>query len=380
MQISIGYPVHNFLLLVDTTSKYSWLRGTNCTFCSNTENIYDEENSISAIHQEEIGYTTMNDIKGSVSGNIVLDDIKINDFYITKVELLIASEDEFLEFADGVLSLKYPNNNDLISKLLQSGYIKKKILYFDIKDEMTGNLMIGQIPNYIYNDKSKYSICHIRNDINNNWNCVVSHILFDGSYNFYNAVSLDVIVNFSTGITRIYAPLTQIQLFFENYFMKLPNYDEKVCNIKKLTGMQEIFCLKSFLNFEGPPIVFIINGYAYQIPFEDLFEDVYTDSYNRFKLFKVIFVQTPKNEWYFGTVFLKQYETIFDAENNIIGFYGGNKFDFTKFTNEDYEKFCWYNSISVCILFGVVLIPMIYNVYKTTTEKKYLLELAKMNM
>ena len=28
-----------------------------------------------------------------------------------------------------------------------------------------------------------------------------------------------------------------------------------------------------------------------------------------------------KKEWYFGTVFLKQYEIIFNADNTVVGFY-----------------------------------------------------------
>ena len=34
--------------------------------------------------------------------------MKIGDIYVTKVELLIVSEYEYLENADGILSLKYP--------------------------------------------------------------------------------------------------------------------------------------------------------------------------------------------------------------------------------------------------------------------------------
>ena len=366
MQLSIGYPMHNFLLLVDTSSRYTWLRGTNCTFCAYTDNIYDEEASISVIHQEEIPYTTMTDIKGSVSGNILYDDIKIGDFYATKVELLIASEDEYLESADGVLSLKYPkdpsDSRNIINKLYISGYIRQKILYFNYKDELIGTLMIGKIPSYISTDKKDYSTCKIQELYNNNWNCLLTHILLDDNYNFYQASIVDSIAIFSTGIEKIYAPKSTIDIFIENYFKKLPEYEDKKCIIKIISGIHQIYCLKTFLNIEGPSIHFIFNGYAYKIPFEDLFDDVYTDSYNRYKLFKIEFYETEKNEWYFGTVFLKQYETVFDAENKVVGFYGNNKFDFTKYTNEEYEVNCWYNSISVILLFSVVIIPMIYEV------------------
>ena len=51
-----------------------------------------------------------------------------------------------------------------------------------------------------------------------------------------------------------------------------------------------------------------------------------------------------------------------DTDNKIVGFYGNNKFDLIKNTNEEYEVYCWYNSISIFILFSVVIIPMIYTV------------------
>ena len=365
LQLSIGYPQHDFLLLVDTSSKYTWVRGTNCTFCAFTDNIYDEETSISVIHQDEISYTTMSDIKGSVSGNILYDDIKIGDFYATKIELLVASEDEYQESADGVLSLKYPKDpNDvrnILNKLYLSGFIKKKILYFNFKDEMAGILKIGSIPDYITNDKKNYSTCHI-NDNNNNWNCLITHILLDDNFNFYLANVIDANAIFSTGLEKIYVPKDNLDLFINNYFKSFPNYDEKSCSVKVISGIHQIYCLRNFLNIKGPSIHFIMNGYAYRISFDDLFEDVYTDSYNSYKLFKIEFYETEKNEWYFGTIFLKQYEVVFDAENKLMGFYGDNKYDFTKYTNEDYEEYCWYNTVSVILLFLVIIIPMIYDV------------------
>ena len=365
LQLAIGYPQHNFLLLVDTSSKYTWVRGTNCTFCAYTDNIYDEEASISVIHQDEISYTTMTDIKGSVSGNILYDDIKIGDFYATKVELLVASEDEYQESADGVLSLKYPKEpNDvrnILNKLYLSGFIKKKTLYFNFKDEMAAILKIGTIPDYIINNKKNFSTCHIRDD-NKNWNCLISHVLLDDSYNFYLANVIDATAIFSTGLEKIYIPSSNLNLFINNYFKSFPNYNEKSCTVKVLSGIHQIYCLRNFLSTKGPSIHFIMNGYAYSISFEDLFEDVYTDSYNSYKLFKIEFYETEKNEWFFGTVFLRQYEVVFDAENKLMGFYGDNKYDFTKYTNEDYEVVCYYNTISVILLFLVIIIPMIYDV------------------
>ena len=365
LQLSIGYPTHSFLLLVDTSSKYTWVRGTNCTFCAYTDNIYDEEASISVIHQEDIPYTTMTDVKGSVSGNILYDDIKIGDFYATKIELLVASEDEYQESADGVLSLKYPkDSNDvrnIVNKLYLGGFIKNKILYFNFKDEMVGNLMIGKVPDYINSNSKIYSTCRI-NDYNNNWNCLMTHLLLDDNYNFYQASVIDATAIFSTGLEKIYVPRNTLDLFINNYFKNFPNYNDKSCIIKILSGIYQIYCLRSFLNIKGPSIHFIMNGFAYRVPYDELFEDVYTDSYNSYKLFKIEFYETEKNEWLFGTIFLKQYEVVFDADKKIMGFYGENKYDFTKYTNEKYEEYCWYNTISVFLLFLVIVIPMIYNV------------------
>ena len=152
---------------------------------------------------------------------------------------------------------------------------------------MTGTLMIGKIPQNILNDKKNYSTCHIQELQNKNWNCLVTHILFDDNYNFYQATVIESIDIFSTGLEKIYAPKNNIELFINNYFKNLPDYDDKKCITKVISRIHQIYCLKSFLNIEGPSIYFIFNENAYRIPFEDLFDDIYTDSYNRFKLFKI---------------------------------------------------------------------------------------------
>jgi hypothetical protein len=376
--LSIGYPSQSFLLLLDTSSDYTWVRGNNCTFCSYTENIYDEKNSISSIITE-IPYTTIVDIRGSVSGKIILDDIKIGEYYCNKLEILLASEDEFLDLADGVLGMDIMNktgaNNLIISKLYKSGSIKNMIFSINVKEELNASLTIGEIPKYIKENKNNYSVCKVRIVKNKsyNWNCLISHIIFDNDFNYYQAISIDVIVNFSTGVSGIYIPLNYIDLFINNYFHTFINYDNKKCIIKKISNTQKILCLTNFINEnENKNIYFILNGFAYNVPFEDLFDDIYNDNYNNYKVFKIEFTDTPRNEWYFGTVFLKQYEIVFDGEKLEIGFYNGFRYDFTKFTNDNHESFCWYNFISIVLLMSVLLIPIFQTIWKNKMSENKL--------
>ena len=110
------------------------------------------------------------------------------------------------------------SNNLIISKLYQNGSIKHRIFSINIQEEMSGSLTIGEIPYYILNDKDNYSTCKIRNE-NNNWNCLVTHVLFGDDFDFYNAIKLnDAITNFSTGVNGIYIPINLIDIFLENFF------------------------------------------------------------------------------------------------------------------------------------------------------------------
>ena len=54
-----------------------------------------------------------------------------------------------------------------------------------------------------------------------------------------------------------------------------------------------------------------------------------------------------------------------------VGFYSKNKYDFTKFTNEHYESFCWYNTISILVLLFILVGPMIFTLYnqKVNSDK-----------
>ena len=334
------------------------------------ENIYDVETSISSIYPTGLPSITITDLRGTISGEFVYDDVKLEQFYSPKFKFLMVNEDDFLDIADGMFGLNFENNSNqvvdnqnIISKLYYNNQIKKQIFTFNIKDEMRASFSIGEMPKYIKNNKLNYSTCKMRNGIGSIWNCYVTHILFDENYDFYNAIQLDnIIANFATGFSNIYLPLKFLDLFMNNYFKTFPNYNKDSCIIKKFSKSKNILCQNTFLNTNGSSIHFIINGYAYKIPFDELFDDIFSDSYGTYKIFKITFMDTPNNEWFLGTVFMKQYEMVFDAEKKVVGFYGGFKYDFTKLSNENIEEYCPYNTIVVIFLALLMIIPSIQTV------------------
>ncbi len=295
---------------------------------------------------------------------------------------LIVNEDDYLDGVDGKLGFGYGGVSDaaggvnfsILDKLKENNQIKDRIFSLQLHDELSTSIFIGKIPTYIQNNLSNLTNCNINTTLNS-WNCQVSHILVGSEMNFYKAIPVHKFAIFSSIKNDFIIPPEFIQFFIKEYFEQYPGYESKFCYVKPDGRKMFILCnMKYFDINKAPMLSFIMNGFAYNIPAQDLFEQLFSDAYNQYYFFKIVFMETPDSQWVLGTNFLRQYEVVFNKETNQIGFFNGPKQDLTKFTGDRKEFICWYNFFVYLFLFSLVGSSMGYMIYKKRKETEYMIK------
>lgn len=404
----IGHPEKQFTLLIDTVSPLTWLRTVPCqsntigctiNTAANAESISTYLHKIK-IKNQHTSTTTIHHNFGSISGEIAVDDVKLGGtLQASKLELLIITNDnnnnnettassyaniQFDTNIAGVIGLDNTlSQQSVIYNLYQSKQINHNIFTLRLNNNNNSNtplFSIGAIPNYILTDKPNYSTCKTRNK---HWNCKLTHLLFGNDYNFYKAIAINdaiAVASFSSALPNIYVHLRYFNTFIEEYFEMYFNNNN--CLIVKDIHINttNVVCPKEDFphDLHKACINFIFNGFAYKVPFVDLFEDADNTKYAAYKLFKVEFTDMLNDsEWVFGVVFMKQNEMVFDAETGVVGFYGGDKFDFVKYTNENIENVCLYNIFALVALVCAVVGPIAVNIWRKKKNNDYLTTLAR---
>lgn len=370
VQVSIGYPPQKFLLLFDINSDYTWLRGSKCLQCTYSK-LFNENESQTLIKTNIT--KKWQDYNQNINGEIVYDYLNIKIFSASNMPFIVVNEDYYLDGVDGVLGFGYGKENEInfsvLDKLKENNQIKNRIFSIKNNDEVSRSLHLGVLSSHINQNNLTY--CNINLTIPQ-WNCKISHLFVGSDVNFYKAVSLNVNAIFSTVIKNIVVPNKFLQFFLQNYFEKYPNYESKFCYIKPDGKKNYILCNIKYFDLNlAPMISFIINGYAYKIQSFYLFEQLFSDAYNQFYLFKIVFVDNQA-DWILGNHFLKLFEIVFNKDTNQVGFYGGLKYDLTKFTRDRSEYICFYNYFVIFLIVFLISFSMGYIYYKKKQEQKIL--------
>lgn len=332
LNISLGTPPQTFPVHIDTTTSISWVPSTFCTNCNSTIRFNESQSSsvkgtnksVEIDHQD-------GDVKGKAYfDTLSLENLTVQDFGFVLVNKL---DKHFRDHQGGRLGMGYRNlygsRFSLLDILKKSNKISKKVFSISFSGNNKGKMNIGDFPTGHSMDSSAYSYCNltstedIDDDFRESWACQLSHIFLGPAENFTNAYEINGKAIFDSAYGYISLPRNFFDVFKTNYIEKIgancteTNYKDYVtmtCDLgkKKLNEM--------------PKFQFVLGGYAYSVYYDDLFSKEEEDS--NLYTSKIRFDKKNDYVWVLGQPFLKQYTTVFNADEDHVGFFGGEKIDF----------------------------------------------------
>ena len=291
----------------------------------------------------------------NIQGDIVHDKLQIclDTFdYSFLYNNYLTIKTRYKEF-DGVFGFgKSYNDKDiffnrtfsLVELLYQQKKIPSKIFghrYFGDRNYL--RLFIGEITDDDYIDKyvkkkntfPKCS-CHeageilgkmSHNQLNQVWSCMLNKAIIFQEGNesvFYEVNKINTPVIFSTGSNLIRGPLEYGKQIFE-YILNLPQYKDKCKEITYGKNKLNIICSWTIDIYNFPKIKFDVGGTTLIAqPYNYLYK-VYDSIGDKF-VFKGRFeFGDDLKFWSFGQSVLREYDMIFDMENEYVGFWNIEK-------------------------------------------------------
>ncbi|CAD8072283.1 unnamed protein product [Paramecium primaurelia] len=342
--VKIGTPPQEFTVIYDTGSGELWVPSVGCIGCHNSKYFTVEESKTVEVtdYVVEIQYG-----KGKVYGCVVKDYVGLpqSNIHSYMPLLLIIREAEIYGLqSDGVMGL----NND-----------KKVPNLFDLAQQqglMNNSIFVMQLNQNPYQSRIYYNISEQK--LNNGTQWINSTDDEFWTIPVQQAQILQYIINFNeTQFAIIDSGTSDIMMNEEIYELVLGSL-LKVC--KKQLGI--IFCpcnpnenQKQYL----PDVIIISNGIKFNISYYSyIISTNPQNDYCQITLSSNKQLMNNSNFMIFGDPFLINYITIFDKENNRIGFQDSNlgiwddsKQYYDDFTI-DFTGIFWFSLIAYIIIIG----------------------------
>ncbi len=345
-EICIGTPVQCFNVLYDTGSTYLILgmKSTNLKFKKGFNTIISEtymmpscDNIISVPYKSSVILAHEAKDRATIIENYRLP-------YLFSFLLSFNSTEKF-DF-DGILGLGnyYPDINDennfdarfsFVHYLKMNGVIKKLIFGHEYIDRTHGNIYFGEEPK---NMRNGYFKCKSDSFISytNKWNCkLLSMYLSNGE----QYIPLANIAAFDTGYAYIKGPYFQVEIILN----KIKEIGGDKCNlvyqaIDENEQLKRAICDNDIDINIFPDISFDVVGFKMTLLKSDLFRKILVGGEKKYEV--IVIGDSTYSFWNFGEPILKNYDMVFNYEDNTVGFK----------VNENYLGGDWTNVIILAII------------------------------
>jgi hypothetical protein len=305
--VSIGTPPQSFQVIYDTGSSNLWVPEKNCVHCGyffiHKKNKYDRDASSTFVNDGSdfsIQYGS-----GAVSGKYVQDTVIIGEDIAVKGQKLGSIHDAggmgvgyALGYFDGILGLGFDaisvgGVETVFHNALDQGLLDSGMFAFYLGDEEDGELTFGGYDDTKFTgDLTWVSLTHATY-----WQIDMTSVSIRG----YEGGKMSAIVD--SGTSLITGPSSEIQ-----------QIAKAVGATKTLIGQYTVDCDKVQ---DIPDITFAIDNKPYVLPGSSLV--IQSAGTCLFAMMGMDF-PAPGPQWILGDVFMRKYYTVFDYENEKVGF------------------------------------------------------------
>ncbi|NXG31585.1 PEPC protein, partial [Dromaius novaehollandiae] len=309
-EISIGTPAQDFLVLFDTGSSNLWVPSVYCSSeaCSDHTEFNPSKSSTFSTEDE---YFSIEYGSGSLTGIFGYDTVRLRDLSIKKQEFGLSETEPGTSFLyaefDGILGLAYPsisagNAETVMQGLVQENLLDAAIFSFYLSGEegsKGGELVLGGVDSSLYTG-----------DIT--WTPVIQTTYWQIGIESFSVSGLSSWC--SEGCQAIVDTGTSLLTAPQEIFSELMEYigAEDAGDGEYVASCSSIDSL--------PTLTFVISGTSFPLsPSAYMLE---SDSSYCVVGIEATYLSSESGQplWILGDVFLRSYYSVYDQDNNRVGF------------------------------------------------------------